>query len=195
MKLDLVCNIPVPVTFNCWKHHAKYLITSAKILNRRNIPDQELKKILLQIGSSQMDIYLGDISPQIIGEEIIDELKNYGLYFIEDYKSWLSGNGKDFRLIELSDGSIWTLRLGNEPERYVHIHPGRYSPHTVRVKASTLKTTIAVMIKLKCRDVKELDVNFINNIRKNFLGIAPLKTVSFSSGLGKFIALLACLKQ
>ncbi|MGD8305690.1 MAG: hypothetical protein PVF17_03470, partial [Ignavibacteria bacterium] len=93
MKLDITCTIPVPVTFNCWKHHAKYLIANAKILNGRNIPDQELKKILLQIGSSQMDIYLGDISPQIIGEEIIDKLKNDGLYFIEDYKSWLSENG------------------------------------------------------------------------------------------------------
>lgn len=187
MKLDNNCRTPIPVTFNCWKHHVGFIKNRIDVIRRKNISDQTLNKMLLIIGNSQMDIYLGNLQPKYVAREIIDKLNSIGVISSENYKSWLSGIGNDFKLLKISDDSVWTLRLGNQPERYIHIHPGRQSKHTVRVKALTLKTAIAVMIKLRKREVTSFDLAAINNIRKNFLGISPLKKLSFSSGLGKFI--------
>ena len=142
-----------------------------------------------------MDIYLGKLSPQMIAKEVIDELNRLGINSADKFKKWLTENHKHFKLLKISDASLWTLRLGIQEDRYVHIHPGRYSSHTIRVKALTLKTTITAMIGLKSKDVTNLDLEFINDIRRNFLGISPLKTLSFSSGLGKFIVLLSAVKN
>ena len=93
-----------------------------------------------------MDLYLGSLNPRQISNEIINKIKNFGLYTYIKYRKWLSEEGKQYKQIDLSDTSVWMLRFGNEKDRYIHIHPGRYSPNTMRVKAKTLKTAIAVNV-------------------------------------------------
>jgi hypothetical protein len=89
--------------------------------------------------------------------------------------------------MRISDKSIWTLRLGNEKKRYIHIHPGRYSPLTIRVKAVTLKTTIAVRVLVEEIDSELPNLKSINEVRTSFLKLPPLKSLSLSSGIGKFL--------
>ncbi|GBD86423.1 hypothetical protein BMS3Abin03_00343 [bacterium BMS3Abin03] len=135
-----------------------------------------------------MDIYLGKLSPQSIAAEIIHKLKQSGSDSISTFKSWLYDTGKDYRLLTVSDKSVWTIRLSNNSKRYVHIHPGRYSPHTVRVKALTLKTAIVSAI-LSTKE-KYFELTFINNIRVSILNAPPLKSINASSGLGKFLSII-----
>ncbi len=186
--MDLNCTIASPVILNCWKHHLGFI--QNQIINGRQEcqTPESLKKILLVIGESQMDIYLGKLSPQSIAAEIIHKLKQSGSDSISTFKSWLYDTGKDYRLLTVSDKSVWTIRLSNNSKRYVHIHPGRYSPHTVRVKALTLKTAIVSAI-LSTKE-KYFELTFINNIRVSILNAPPLKSINASSGLGKFLSII-----
>ena len=86
-----------------------------------------------------MDLYFGNYSIEEISKQILMHLQENKIYSLRDYQNWLGKDDKYYQLVELKDKSIWTLRLGETREKYVHIHPGRYSPHTVRVKAATLK--------------------------------------------------------
>jgi len=148
-----------------------------------------LKVYLLKIGESQMDLYFGDYSFLKISEQILDSLHRNKIFLSKKYRSWLTKGGKDYQLIELKDKSIWTLRLGENPERYVHIHPARYSPHTIRVKATTLKTVILVLCCQKIGLIKSIETQTVNQIREIYLDEPPLKSFSSASGLGRLIDL------
>ncbi|MCG6915675.1 hypothetical protein LJE86_17345 [bacterium BMS3Abin03] len=129
-----------------------------------------------------MDIYIGEYTPVQIVNEVTKLLSEEGKFNFPEYKMWLNEDGEDYKLLTISDKSIWTFRLGNERERYIHIHPGRYSPLTIRVKSSTLKTVI--LSEIFSLDKKEQDdeLSLINRIRKEYLQIPPLKSVLSASG-------------
>lgn len=188
MKLN--CDVPLPITFNCWKHHLGFIKDRTKKSKDVEFSDSDFKKVLLVIGESQMDLYLGNMSPVQIGNEIIDLLKNKKVIGNKSYIEWLFEKGEKYKLISISDSSIWTLRLGQDKEKYLHIHPGRQSPLTIRIKAHTLKTAIAVTIQAKKTGATLTDLNFINTVRKNFINLPPLKSISSLSGLGKFMNIL-----
>lgn len=137
-----------------------------------------------------MDLYCGNYSPSEISERIIIELKQKKVFSLGSYKDWLTENKTDYQLLKLTDESIWTLRLGENLERYVHIHPGRYSPSTRRVKALTLKSAIFTLCFEKIGEQKLLDIEQINHVRRNYLNEPPLKSVSKESGIGKLLELL-----
>ena len=177
------CNIPLPVNLNCWKHHAAFIKKRVNTAVSEKKTWTGIQKTLLVIGGSQMDIYLGKLSSVQIADEIKSELIKIKKSEFPEYKNWLHDAGKDFKLHQLSDKSIWTLRLGNDKERYIHIHPGRYSPLTIRVKSSTLKTFIITEIFSAQNEVKEYELSFINQIRYKYLNLPPLKSLSSSSGL------------
>ncbi len=149
-------SVSSPVNFNCWKHHAGFIKQQIKLHSRTR--DQiQLKKHLLVIGESQMDLYFGKLSPSEISREIISYLKKEKSFSFDRYIGWLKTETKDYKLIRLSDKSIWTLRLGENQERYVHIHPGRYSPNTIRVKATTLKTAILILWYKQLGEIKVIE--------------------------------------
>jgi len=180
------CRIPMPINFNCWKHHAGFI--KQQIDSVKEIKDlDQLKVYLLKIGESQMDLYLGMYSPINISEQILDCLHPKKIFSALLYKDWLSKDGKDYQLVELKDKSVWTLRLGDDAERYVHIHPGRYSPNTVRVKATTLKTAIFLLCFEQLGEVKSFETETVNKIRKKYLDEPPLKSFSMASGLRRLI--------
>jgi hypothetical protein len=82
------------------------------------------------------------------------------------------------------------LRLGEQPERYVHIHPGRYSPHTIRVKAGALKTAIALSVWMKLYNHGELTVELLNYVRKDVLTASPVKSLTAVEGFVKLFKLV-----
>ena len=182
------CTLAPTINFNCWKHHAGFI--KKQIESVREINEMaELKVYLLKIGDSLMDLYFGDHSPLQISEQILDYLHQNKIFLFEKYRNWLSKDGKGYQLIELKDKSIWTIRLGENIERYVHIHPGRYSPNTRRVRAHTLKTAIFALCFENLGEQKLCDTELINQIRRNYLNEPPLKSVSKDSGLGKLLEL------
>lgn len=188
--MEINCEIELPLTFNCWKHHADFIKKQIEFYRREKISVKELQKMLLVIGESQMDLYLGELSPQKICDEIINQLILNDALAFEEYKKWLFEKGKDYKLTEISDSSVWTLRLGNEEERYVHLHPGRYSPFTLRVKALTLKTAIAVLIVNFERNFPLIDTLQINEIRKKILNSPPVKNVSANSAVVRIMKII-----
>ena len=137
-----------------------------------------------------MDLYFGEYSPVKISEQILDYLHRKKIFSPRQYQDWLSKDGKDYQLVELKDKSIWTLRLGEDVSRYIHIHPGRYSPNTVRVKATTLKTAIFVLCFERVGKIKTIHTETVNKIRKKYLDEPPLKSFSTASGLGRLLDLL-----
>lgn len=150
---------------------------------------EELNVYLLKIGESQMDLYFGHYSPLKISEQILGYLHQNKIFLLDKYSKWLSRDRNDYELIGLKDKSIWTIRLGENVERYVHIHPGRYSPHTVRVKATTLKTAILILIFGRIGEFKVIETETINQIREKYLNEPPLKSFSSASGLRRLIDL------
>ena len=180
--------VPPPINFNCWKHHAGFIKKQIESINDIQELD-EIKMLVPKIGESQMDLYYGNYSPIKISEHIIHYLNRHKITSLEQYNNWLTKEGKEYQLIELSDKSIWTLRLGEDAERYVHLHPGRYSPKTIRVRSLTLKTSIFVLCWERINKGQQADIEVINMIRKKYLNEPPIKFVSKESGLGKLLEL------
>ena len=156
----------------------------------KNNSNDELRKILLLIGESQMDLYLGKLSPQETSSYMIKELKSKDVFSTKKFLKWIINKGANYRKIVLPDKSIWILREGNEKERYIHIHPGRYSPLSIRVKSLTLKSAIAVIKIFGVERSKNLFLNDVNSVRKEILIQPPLKSISAHSGQGKIILTL-----
>jgi hypothetical protein len=138
-----------------------------------------------------MDLYYGRMSPREIANSVNEILRKENAFLLAHYADWLKRNGRDYQLVKLEDRSTWTLRLGESPERYVHIHPGRYSAQTIRVKATTLKTAILVLCFEKIGEIISLNTETINTIRKKYLNEPPLKSLSKASGLQKIIDVLS----
>ena len=77
-----------------------------------------------------------------VADGVLADLAAAGRLDPEAFAAWLATGG-GYGLVTLpADGSVWTLRLGVADGRYVHLHPGRHTPHTVRVNAATLKTAV-----------------------------------------------------
>lgn len=188
--MEANCKVPFPINFNCWKHHAGFItlqIRAAGGIKSLN----DLKFYLVQIGDSQMDIYFGNYSPVEVSDQILNLLERKKIFSLEQYKDWLIKNGKGYQLLKLKGNSIWTLRLGENPERYIHIHPGRYSLHTTRVKATTLKTAILCLCLVNAGQIETIETVTINKIRKKYLNEPPIKSFKSASALRKTISLLS----
>ena len=179
------------IQFNPWKHHKNYICKKIKYYSsQKDTGIKELKKNLMQIGKSQMDLYAGELSlPQII-QNISCEILKQNVVNKESYISWLREFGKDYRNIMLKDNSGWTLRLSEKDEKFIHIHPARNSLNTIRVRAATLQTAIAAIVVSQIKSISPMDINIINEARKKYFDKSPVKTIYKNSGLGKIILLL-----
>ncbi|MBT8378043.1 MAG: hypothetical protein KJN64_02295 [Ignavibacteria bacterium] len=187
------CKVLSPIKFNCWKHHALFI--KNKLKNYKSEAQlEQLHPTILKIGDSQMDLYYGNLSPDEISNRIINFLDLNSIKNNKKYLCWLCSDGNDYKSMKLKDSSVWTLRSGNEEKRFVHIHPGRYSPHTVRVKALTLKTAIYVSAYSKVKYISVYDIDLINKTRLKYLDASPLKFVNKETGLGKLLTLFNSLK-
>ena len=172
------------ILFNALKHHKEYIKT---VILDHKTDLGNLHKLLLTLGNSQMDLYVGILSVDQIKEEIIDIIRYLGLDEYELYCNWLEeGNG--YQQLKLSDTSVWVFRLGNERNKFVHIHPARYSPHTIRVKANTLKTAIYLKVK-GIENLQDIEIDSLNLLRKE-LDLSSIKSIRVASSLQSILTLL-----
>lgn len=171
-----------PVLFNPLKHHARYL--TQKI---RNISGEmqliRLAEELESVNHNVIDLYTGRMPVHSIVTGIERYLSGHDLLDSQLYKQWIIASSRSYRIIYLRDKSSWTLKTGHEQKKYIHVHPSRYSYHSIRVRGLTLKTAVMALAwqHFKKRTHAMAD---INEIRVNYLSASPIKTISNRTGIG-----------
>jgi hypothetical protein len=189
---DTPLEVLPPVLFNTFKHHAGALRARIAALAAAG-PDAlaEMGARLAVLGTKLMDLYTGRLSPRDISTRIIEHLREAGRLELPAFRAWLAMHD-DYAVVTFPhDESRWVLRLGDDSERYVHLHPGRWSPATVRVRANVLKTAFLVLTHARIHDVNPMDRSVINQVRLDLLGLPPVGDEPDEGlGLGAIIELL-----
>lgn len=182
----MTTNISKPVSLNCFKHHFGFI---AEQLHSIKKPDdfEKLLKSLVLTGNAQMDLYTGTITPHEISKYIIDFLESEKIPNAKKYIDWLATKKNNYFIVSLPDQSKWVLLKGKEKERYVHLHPARYSDHSIRISASSLKTAITSVAYARIHHLNPLDKSVINHVRKTFLDLPEIKSILPNSSSGKLI--------
>jgi hypothetical protein len=180
-----------PVLFNTYKHHAGALRRRVEQLARAG--PSALAEAATQaavLGNKLMDLYTGRLWPVEISAKVVEMLGAAGRLGLPAYRAWLRAEG--YVVVTFpEDDSRWVLRLGDEQGRYVHLHPGRWSPATVRVRANVLKTAFFVLLHVAVHGGDPLDRALINAVRAEHLGLSPLgQDPEGDAGLGAMIGLL-----
>jgi hypothetical protein len=179
---------PEIITFNPLKHHKNYILD--KISDWHQLKEEEIQSILFKIGSNLIDLYIGDLSVQSIFNEVQEQFTINSKLGKDEFTKWLQPKG--FKKIRLSDESEWVVRLSDNSEKYVHIHPGKYSKNTIRVRASSLKTVIAIKIQQSLNVQEEkITVQKVNQIRNDFLSLSPIKQLFPNKGISKLLEILS----
>ena len=152
---------------------------------------RQLAGDLIVVGSKLMDLYHGSLSSGQIADEILATLAQCGHVALADFAPWIHAGG-GFQVIEIADEqSKWVLRLGDEADRYIHIHPARCSPFTVRVRATVLTTAVLALAHAGLNGGDPLSRMVVNAVRKEHLGLAPVgRDPSVHEGIGRVVELL-----
>lgn len=152
---------------------------------------QSLAGQVVVIGNELMDLYTGLLNPQQIGCQVISLLEHEGRLGLAAYRPWIAEAG-GYRMVTFpEDQSRWVLRRGEEAGRYVHVHPGRRTPQTVRTRANVLKTALMVLVHAGLYGSNPLDVAIVDSVRREYLALPPLgRELSGKKGLGEVIELL-----
>jgi hypothetical protein len=184
-------DVPPPVLFNPWKHHAGALRRRiAAVARGGESALAELPAQLLVIGTELMDLYTGALTPADIAARILAQLAAEGRLAPAAYQAWLAANGGYQVRTFPEDESRWVLRMGEAGGRYVHVHPGRWSPATRRVRANVLKTAVMVLACTSVHGGDPYDVQLVNAVRRQYLGLSPVRAVGRAEGLGLVLAIL-----
>jgi hypothetical protein len=163
------------ILFNALKHHRGYIRRQLQLATVVTLPD-----MLKVLGNSQMDVYYGELDLPALFVEVIKQVDTDEI----SYLNWLKSHG-GYVEITLSDTSRWVLLHGTEPGKYIHLHPARYSPHSLRVKATVFKTAIAVIVNGGSPDLETL-----NHIRVSMLQLSPVKNLEQCGHLWKVMEML-----
>lgn len=173
--------IPIPIRFNPLKHHRNFMLKRLAGLSA-----EEISGLLEPVCNNYNDVYTGALSPTDIAKRIIGILTADNVLGRENFTRWLNGN-EAYRKLLLDDGSEWIVRLGNEDERYIHLHPSRSGRHSIRFKGSSLKTVF--LIKALQQDSNApLSLEIVNRARM-LIGLSPIKKLDRNKGI------LACFEK
>lgn len=184
----MTVKIQAQITFNAHKHHFQFLLK--EIIKWRQLEWEHVEPEILLMCENLLDFYTGCLSV----ESIVDECDRY---FFERqinektaFLNWLQP--VEYRKIVLSDISQWIVKRGNDNEKFIHIHPAKQSPHTIRMRAATLKTVVTLMIK-KISISPQMNDNLIavNNIRTEYLHLSPVKSLQQGKGIFKLWEIFA----
>ncbi|MDX5422899.1 MAG: hypothetical protein LPK07_04895 [Hymenobacteraceae bacterium] len=181
--------LPEPILFHPLKHHLGHILAYIRRAATAGAP-ASLRTDLLTLGTSQLDLYCGPLSPEEVAKEVILYLRQQDLLAPAVFRRYLHAAGADYRCTTLSDDTDWVLRWGVVAGRYVHLHPARYAAHTVRVKAAALKTAIASVVAARRLHISSIDLELVNKVRGEWLQLPPVKAMSKEEGAGKFLDLL-----
>jgi len=170
-------DIPIPVRFNPFKHHRNYIL---RILE--GISSDVIISLLDPVCNNYNDIYTGNMAPGEIGSAVIEILKSNQVFQPDDFSRGLAAkNG--YQQIKLEDQSEWVVRRSIDNERYIHIHPARNSPFTIRFKGSTLKTVY--LLKVSFTGFQEtLSLESVNRTRMQ-IGLSPVRKLDRNKGILK----------
>ncbi len=170
------------VTFNPYKHHLGFLKMKITLWQKKEWPEtaQEIRSI----GNNLIDLYYGQLTVGEIYNEVNKFAESNCLTSPGRLADWL--NPFKYKKLRLPDGSMWVIKQGKNSTRFLHIHPAKYSPHTIRIKAPTLKTVIALQVLIG--DMKKADLTALNRIRKEKLNLSPIKTLQAGKGIARLIA-------
>lgn len=180
-------HLPEPILFHPLKHHLLYI--RQFISEHMHASKADITAALKTIGSSQLDLYTGSLTPDQIAGETLLSLHQKGLLTSKAFKEFLTEGQTDYQIISLSDKTDWILRWGTRHNRYVHLHPARYTQNTLRVKANSLKTAIAVHILASDRQEK-LSLALLNKARKEYLGLSEITSLNLSRSISNLVLLL-----
>jgi hypothetical protein len=183
-------HLPHPALLNTWKHHAGWIrerIASAVGAGSAGVA--ALPAEMAVVGSRLMDLYTGSYTPAEIAEFVFADLKARNLFEFEPLAKWLAERG-EYALTELPDRSRWTIRLGPADGRYLHLHPGRWVPHTMRVQANTLKSAVMAHAHAGLTGADPSELAVVNEARKLYLNLLPVRELTGDGGLGAVIAAL-----
>jgi hypothetical protein len=186
-----LAEVGFPVLLNGWKHHAGAL--RERIALTAGAGEAALKELagrLVVIGTELMDLYTGDLSPAGIADRVIATLRAGDRLAPDVYRAWLEANGGYQVLTFPEDASRWVLRMGDEAGRYVHVHPARWAPATLRVRANVLKSAVMVLAYAAVHGGNPLDVALVNRVRKDYLGFSPVRALTGDQGLRGLIDVL-----
>ncbi len=180
--------LPLPIAFNSLKHHLSAIKDFLKNepFNHENL--YTYKEIVNSIGGSLIDYYTGDLTPQQIAEQVIYQLKSMNIHHRLSFDKWVESDGKNYQCLYLNDGSKWALKSAKLEDRYVHIHPGRYSDRTIRVRSTTLKTALAYGIVKAIFDM-DFSVESINFARQNLVLLPPMSSKSSLAPVTRLLSL------
>lgn len=184
-----VAQIPEPYRFNPWKHHLGWVsvcLERLKILPGDETLQSELIANVREINSNYADVYTGTYSLEELILHIGSQLANRGIADRSDYIAWLGD--ASFRILTLDDGSEWILREGIEPARYIHFHPSRSAPNIIRLHGNAWKTAVVMKLLLVGQD--DYSLHTINEVRKKYLDLSPLKSNGNNSRLTPAFRLL-----
>lgn len=183
--------LPIPVALNTWKHHLGF-VRDGLAYFRQVPPDHgRVKDLIASIEGSLIDVYLGKLSPLEISDEVLNQIDSENLFDCYSFKKWIYAFGNSYRNIMLSDKSKWTIQLGVSQDRFVHIHPGRYSEFTIRVKASTLKTALSYSFLYGFKD-EHYSIDTINKARNDLALLPPMKRNSSLIPVSRLLLKILC---
>ena len=182
--------VPHPVLLNAWKHHAGWIrwrIGQAAGAGQAGV--DALPAEMAVVGTRLMDLYTGSFTPAAIAANLSAQLRDLGRLDYEPLAAWLNSQGA-YSMLDLPDGSRWTIRLGPADGRYIHLHPGRWVPHTMRVQANTLKSAVMAHAHARLTGGDPMDPTVVNDARRKYLGFLPVRELTGDAGLGAVITVL-----
>lgn len=179
--------VPHPFLLNTWKHHAGWVRQRVSEAAGAGRPGVDILPVeMAVVGARLMDLYTGPLSPAALAAEVGGQLRAAGRLGYEPLAAWLQASG-EYSMLTLSDGSQWTIRLGPAAGRYVHLHPGRWVPNTMRVQANTLKSAVMAHAHALLSGGDPGDIRLVNEARRKYLGLLPVRELSGDGGLGAVI--------
>jgi hypothetical protein len=149
-----------------------------------------LAEELVVVGTKLMDLYHGALSPREIADKVMVELIADKHETASRFREWVNTVG-GYRVIEFpEDTSRWVLRAGDD-DRFVHVHPARYSPFTVRVRATVLTTAVIALASTGLNGGDPLSRSVVNAVRRDYLKLPPVgRDPAAAEGIGAVIELL-----
>lgn len=170
--------------YNPWKHHMNWLTWQIRRAKEDTFLRDAAISIVSGFNNNYIDIYTGIYRPEEITlkiENLIKQEIQQTAFTKPLFDTTL------YKLITLEDASVWVLQQGNNEEPSIHIHPAKYTPHSVRIYGTLLKTAILLILLDKS---KQPDLEEINRVRTTYLRLSPLKGSYSIARIKETVALL-----
>jgi hypothetical protein len=166
------------VKLNALKHHASFL--KFRMERWKKMGWSDVREELQELGNNQFDVYTGELPVEEILSQVNGFLLRHHIINRADLQRWLGKAG--YKTIVLSDQSRWVIREGESLPAPVHLHPGRNQEQIKRIRATHLKTAIALIYeKIELTSfLDECATQRINSIRIAQLDLSPVKSIKDS---------------